>query len=187
MAEDVRAIERWEWDEIEYGEDEVEPDAEVENHGDGDGGAGRAQAGTGDVSGEHADHFRAGGVEPCEQNEQDGGGYSAEQIAHRAGDGGEDVIAAQVFEIERSYRSGLGPADEISVGEKKEHGQRNEDGSEGIDVLDGIQSETAQHPRGWIAEAGGHPCMRGLVQAQAKNEDGKLEEFENSSLLAHEL
>ena len=47
-------------------------------------------------------------------------------------------------------------------------------GADEIDVLDRVEGDAAEHARGGVAEAGSHPRVRRLMQAERENEDDEL-------------
>ena len=100
----------------------------------------------GDVSGrEHV-------LDDDEQDERDGG---REQVAGGAGEGDEDVVAPVVLEVACGDGGGLGPADEEAAVDQRD--EREEDRAEGVEVLEGIEGDAAEHQGGGVAEAHWRP------------------------------
>ena len=123
-----------------------------------------------------------------DDDEQDEGDGGREQVAGGAGEGDEDVVAAVVFEVAAGDRSGFGPADEEASVDQRD--ERNEDGADRVEVLEGIEGDTAEHPGGGIAEPVGGPGVGALVNAEGEDQNYDFEEDDddvqrhmNSSLL----
>ncbi len=170
VAENVAAVERGQRNEVEDEEKQVDEDNEVEKERDREE-RGKAVGGNaGNVLGD-GDGRGYGGVSGGEdvldydqQDEGDGGG---EQVAGWAGEGDEDVVAPIVFEVASGDRGGLGPTDkEVSIDQRDE---REEDGADGVEVFEGIESDAAEHTGGGITEARGGPGVGALVHAESKD------------------
>ena len=99
-----------------------------------------------------------------------------EEVAGGAGEGDEDVVALVVLEVARGDGGGLGPADERPVVDERE--QRHEDGADGIEMLEGVEGDAAEHVGGGIAEAPGGVGVGALMDAEGEDEGDDLEEDE---------
>jgi hypothetical protein len=109
---------------------------------------------------------------------------AARKVAERTSDSGEDVVASDVFEIGRGDGSRLRPSKEEAWADE-EHDGRQDNGAERIDVFEGVQSDAAQHASGGIAEAVGHPGVRGFVKAERKEEHRELEDRNDEAVGIH--
>ena len=95
------------------------------------------------------------------------------KVADRPHDRSENVVKHGILEVSRIDRSGLGPADHRGV---KEHGNRGQQQrSNRINVLDGIERNAPQHARGRIAAQVGHPGVRRFVDADREQKRDQLE------------
>ena len=75
--------------------------------------------------------------------------------------------------------TGVGLAQPITGRWVNHRNQRQQYGSDRIDVLDGIQRNSAQHSRGRIATAVRHPGVRRLVDADRKQKNDQLKQDVN--------
>ena len=97
------------------------------------------------------------------------------KVADRPHDRSENVVEHGIFEVSRIDWSGFGPADHRSV---KKHGNRGQQqGSDRINVFDGIERNPSQHARGWIAAQIGHPRVSRFVDADREQERDQLEHY----------
>ncbi len=55
----------------------------------------------------------------------------------------------------------------------------NEQGSDGIDMVDGVEGDAALEAGGLVAEAGGHPGVGALVKTEREKEQDELEDGNN--------
>src|SRR5205823_5389034 len=177
VAENVAAVERRERNEVEDEEQQVDEDDQVEKERDG---KERGEAFGGDAGNVHGDGHGggdggvSGGEDVFDENEQDEGDGGREQIAGRAGEGDEDVVAAVVFEVAAGDGRGFGPADEEAAIHKRD--EREEDRAEGVEVSDGVEGDAAEHFGGGIAEAPCGPGVGALVHAEGEDEDDDFED-----------
>lgn len=117
-------------------------------------------------------------LEDEEQEECDCGG---EQVAGGAGEGDEDIVAFVVLEVAGRDGRGLGPAEEHSTVEEAD--EREDDGAERIEVLEGIEGDAAEHHRCGIAEAHRCPGVGALVDAEGEDEYYDLKQNEDDLLI----
>lgn len=126
----MAAVERWERDEVEDEEKQIDEDDEVEKERDGEesGKAYRGDAGDFFCDGDRGgDGGVSGGKDVLDDDEQDERDGGREQVAGRAGEGDEDVVALVVFEVAGGDGSGFGPADEEASVDQRDEGE--EDGA----------------------------------------------------------
>ena len=149
----MAAVERRERNEVEDEEQKVDEDDEVEKESDGKE-RGKPSVGTPGICSARATAVAmavvSGGQEVLDDDEQDEGDGGGEQVAGGAGEGDEDVVAAVVFEVAGGDRGGLGPADEEAAVDQRD--EREEDGAERVEVLEGIERDAAEHLGGGVAE-----------------------------------
>ncbi len=124
--------------------------------------------------------------QPGDANEDDHAGNGGQEVAARPGQRGEDVIATEVFEITVVDRGGSGPSDEkLPVAGQKEHDQRNDDGSQNINVLGRVKRDAAKHAGCLVTEARGHPRVGGFMQTEGKEQNDKFEDLEDDLFVTH--
>jgi hypothetical protein len=185
VAKDVAAVERGERDKVEDEEQQVDEDDEVEKERDGEE---RGKAFCGDSrhvlrDGDSCDDAGiAGGQDVFDDNQENESDAGREQVAGGAGEGDEDVIAAVVLEVASGDGSGLRPADEEAAVDQRD--EREEDGADGVEVLDWVEGDTAKHHRGGVAEAHGGPGVRALVHAEGEDQNNYFEE-DNDNVQRH--
>ena len=177
MAEDAAAVERRKRDEVEDEEQQVDEDDKVKEECDGKesrkafgGDAGDLfcdgdRGGNGGVSG------REDVLDDDEQDKCDGG---REQVAGGTGEGDEDVVAFVVFEVAGRDGRGLCPADEEASVDQRD--EREEDGAEWIEMLEGIECDAAEHHGGGVAKAHSGPGVSTLMDAESEDENDDFEE-----------
>lgn len=114
--------------------------------------------------------------------EDDRSSDSKDEVRGRPGEGGEVVVAANLREIPGDDGSGFCPTDE-DVSEEAEPEKRAEDDDGGdeestdwIDVINGIERHAALKASGLIAQARSHPGMGTLMETEREDEEDKLED-----------
>lgn len=90
-----------------------------------------------------------------------------QQVGGRTGHGHPGHVAVRSLKITRVNGHRLGPAEhEPGQGE---HAQGHQHGADGIDVLEWVQNDAAEHSRSAVAQAVCHPAVRGLVQGHRED------------------
>ena len=95
--------------------------------------------------------------------------YEHEQVHGHARDGDLQIVPAQVAVVARVHRHRLGPA---------KAQQQHHDRADGSQMPGGVHGESAQHARGGVAAAVGHPGVGELVQRERHEaaRDGEQQE-----------
>ena len=183
VAQNAAAVERRDRDEVEDEEHQIDEDDVVEEEGDGKelrqvlGGDAGVVGGEGH-GGDDGDLAVGDGVLEDEQQDQGDGGR--DQVAGRAGEGDEDVVAAVVLEVTGRDGSGFGPAEEHSAVDEAD--EREEHGAKGVEVLERIEGDSAEHLGGRVAKTPGGPCVGALMHAEGQDEDNDLKQNEDDTL-----
>src|SRR5580698_1188294 len=167
VAHYAAAVERRDGQQVEEEEREIDKDGEAEEESDGMrlAGIGHAQCGRK----RHLDCRRAVG-DDFRHHYQGRECYRDEdEIGKGAGESSEVVVADNFLEVARDDGGGLGPADEhewhMEADERAEDDKsRKEQGSDGIDMVHGVEGDAALQAGGLVAEAGGHPGVGALVE-----------------------
>src|SRR5450631_694349 len=186
VAEDVAAIERRQRQQVEDGQQEIDEEGQVQQQGQRK----ERRKGTfhrrrdvirGKDGYNHREFSGCAGV--FHDHQSHSADQGCQEIACRAGEGRQYVVARDSFEVACSDRSGLCPADEeASKTRHKEHRQRDQQRSDGVNVLDGIEGYAAKHAGRLVAQARSHPRVRRLMQAEGKEQNGKLKQLYNDVL-----
>ena len=116
-----------------------------------------------------------------QDDQQDQGDDRREEVADGAGESDEDVVAHVVLEVASGDGRGLGPAEEGTTVDQCD--DREEDGSEKVEVLQGVEGDATECQGGGIAEAIGGPGVGALMDAEGEHQDHDLEEDDDDFLV----
>src|SRR6266851_7772731 len=116
-----------------------------------------------------------------EDDEKDEGYGSRDQVAGRTCEGNEDVVALVVLEVTGCDGGRLGPAEEHTA--VVEADEREDDGAERVQMLDGVERDAAEHLGRWITKAPGGPGVGALMHAEGEDENDDLEDYKNDFLI----
>ena len=89
-----------------------------------------------------------------------------QDICRGAGKRHRDHGATRITQRAGCHRHSLGPAEERGAEGKQETG--NQDGADGIQVAQRVQTQSSQHLGSAVAEVSGYPAMRDFVQRDGK-------------------
>ena len=111
--------------------------------------------------------------------------YRREKIAAWTGQRGEDVVAADILEVAGVYGVGFAqPMRKRPNPGMKSMARGIRIVPTGIDMLDWVESDAAQHAGCLIAKPGSHPRVRSLMQAEREEKNCKLKQL-NYDVLIH--
>src|SRR5581483_141156 len=181
MTKNVTAVERRNWNEIEYGKHKVDDcefvKKQCNGHQDGTGLGGKQIEMIGINERQNVDDrsSKMRNQSDCTQSNRSGSNHN--EITYWPYYRGEDVVEHRIAEVARVDRSWFSPADHREVREHGDKGQQNR--TEWIDMFDRVQRDPSEHAGGRVAAEVGHPSMGRFVNADGEHKSDDLKQDVN--------
>ena len=163
--QDLGAVQGRQWDEVEDGQDDIDVHDGRHDREDRHPCGGRGSVG----------YIHEHQAQDSAEDERQ------EQVRSRTGERDQEFALALVLQIIGIVRHRLGPA-EREVREQK-CGERHQDGAEGIDMLQGIQGQTAGQACGRVAQAVSHESVRDFMEDDREYEDDERQYCEHDKAM----